>query len=124
VAKSDRLHTTEIEDTKHVKGNLSQIMKQAQKMQEQMQKAQDELAELEVMGEAGGGLVKLTMTGKHEVRSITIDDALVGEDREMLEDVLAAAFNDALRRVEKTVADKYSGMTSGLGLPPGMKLPF
>jgi len=112
------------EDAKNVKGNLSQLMKQAQKMQEQMQEAQDELAELEVTGEAGGGLVKLTMTGKHEVRSIRIDDALVGEDREMLEDVLAAAFNDALRRVEKTVAEKYSGMTSGLGLPPGMKLPF
>ena len=107
-----------------MKGNLSQLMKQAQKMQEQMQQAQDELAELEVTGEAGGGLVKLTMTGKHEVRSISIDDALVGEDREMLEDVLAAAFNDALRRVEKIVADKHSGMTSGLGLPPGMKLPF
>jgi DNA-binding YbaB/EbfC family protein len=112
------------EDAKNVKGNLSQLMQQAQKMQEQMQQAQDELADLEVTGEAGGGLVKLTMTGKHEVRSIHIDDALVGEDREMLEDVLAAAFNDALRRVEKTVADKYSGMTSGLGLPPGMKLPF
>lgn len=107
-----------------MKGDLSQLMKQAQKMQEQMQQAQEELASLEVTGEAGGGLVRLTMTGKNEVRKIEIDDALIGEDREMLEDVLAAAFNDALRKVEKTVADKYSGMTSGLGLPPGMKLPF
>lgn len=107
-----------------MKADLGQLMKQAQKMQEQMQQAQEELASLEVTGEAGGGLVKLTMTGKHEVRNIDIDDALIGEDKEMLEDVLAAAFNDALRKVEKTVADKYSGMTSGLGLPAGMKLPF
>ena len=107
-----------------MKGDLGQLMKQAQKMQQQMQKAQEELAELEVTGEAGGGLVKLTLTGKNEVRNIAIDDALLGEDRDMLEDVLAAAFNDALRKVEKTVADKYSGMTSGLGLPAGLKLPF
>ncbi|MGI9343598.1 MAG: YbaB/EbfC family nucleoid-associated protein [Gammaproteobacteria bacterium] len=107
-----------------MKGDLGQLMKQAQKMQEEVQKAQDELASLEVTGEAGGGLVRLTMTGKHEVRKINIDDALIGEDREMLEDVLAAAFNDALRKVEKTVADKYSGMTAGLGLPGGLKLPF
>jgi len=107
-----------------MKGDLGQLMKQAQKMQEEVQKAQEELANLEVIGEAGGGLVRLTMTGKHEVRKINIDDALIGEDREMLEDVLAAAFNDALRKVEKTVADKYSGMTAGLGLPGGLKLPF
>ncbi|MFW2404466.1 MAG: YbaB/EbfC family nucleoid-associated protein [Gammaproteobacteria bacterium] len=107
-----------------MKGELGQLMKQAQKMQEQMQKAQDELASLEVTGEAGGGLARVTMTGKHEVRKIDIDDALIGDDREMLEDVLAAAFNDALRKVEKTVADKYSGMTGGLGLPAGLKLPF
>jgi DNA-binding YbaB/EbfC family protein len=107
-----------------MKGDLGQLMKQAQKMQEEVQKAQEELASLEVTGEAGGGLVRLTMTGKHEVRKINIDDALIGDDREMLEDVLAAAFNDALRKVEKTVADKYSGMTAGLGLPGGLKLPF
>lgn len=107
-----------------MKGDLGQLMKQAQKMQEQMQKAQEELASLEVTGEAGGGLVRLTMTGKHEVRRIEIDDALFREDRDMLEDVLAAAFNDALRKLEKTIADKYSGMAAGLGLPPGVKLPF
>jgi len=107
-----------------MKGELGQLMQQAQKMQEQMQKAQEELASLEVSGEAGGGLARVTMTGKHEVRKIDIDDALIGDDREMLEDVLAAAFNDALRKVEKTVADKYSGMTGGLGLPAGLKLPF
>ncbi|MBT8441441.1 MAG: YbaB/EbfC family nucleoid-associated protein [Gammaproteobacteria bacterium] len=107
-----------------MKGELGQLMQQAQKMQEQMQKAQEELASLEVTGEAGGGLARVTMTGKHEVRKIDIDDTLIGDDREMLEDVLAAAFNDALRKVEKTVADKYSGMAGGLGLPAGLKLPF
>jgi len=107
-----------------MKADLGQLMQQAQKMQEQMQQAQEELASLEVTGEAGGGLVRLTMTGKNEVRNISIDDVLLGDDREMLEDVLAAAFNDALRKVEKTVAEKYSGMTAGLGLPPGLKLPF
>jgi DNA-binding YbaB/EbfC family protein len=107
-----------------MKADLGQLMKQAQKMQEQVQKAQEELTGLEIEGEAGGGLVKLTMTGKHEVRKIQIDDVLLGEDREMLEDILAAAFNDALRKVEKTVEEKYAGMASGLGLPGGFKLPF
>ncbi len=107
-----------------MKADLSQIMKQAQKMQDQMQKAQEELASLEVQGEAGGGLVKVTMTGRNEVRKIQIDDSLLSEDREMLEDVLAAAFNDALHRVEKTVQGKYAGLSSGLGLSGGFKLPF
>jgi DNA-binding YbaB/EbfC family protein len=107
-----------------MKNPLGNIMKQAQQMQTQMAEAQEELANLEVQGEAGGGLVTLTMTCRHEVRNIRIDDALVGEDKDMLEDVLAAAFNDALRKVENTVQDKYSGMTAGLGLPGGMKLPF
>ena len=99
-------------------------MKQAQQMQEQMQAAQEELGNLEVRGEAGGGLVTLTMSCRHEVRGIQIDDALLGEDKDMLEDILAAAFNDALRKVEKTTQEKYSGMTAGLNLPGGMKLPF
>jgi DNA-binding YbaB/EbfC family protein len=107
-----------------MKNPLGNIMKQAQQMQAQMAEAQEELAQLEVQGEAGGGMVTLTMTCKHEVRAIRIDDVLVGEDKDMLEDVLAAAFNDALRKVEKTVQEKYSGMTTGLGLPDGMKLPF
>jgi DNA-binding YbaB/EbfC family protein len=107
-----------------MKNPLGNLMKQAQQMQTQMQEAQAELGELEVQGEAGGGLVSLTMSCRHEVRAIRIDDTLMGDDKDMLEDVLAAAFNDALRKVESTVQDKYSGMTSGLGLPPGMKLPF
>ena len=107
-----------------MKNPLGNIMKQAQQMQTEMAKAQEELSGLEVNGEAGGGMVQLTMTCRHEVRGIKIDDALIGEDKDMLEDILAAAFNDALRKVEKTVQDKYSGMTAGLGLPGGMKLPF
>ena len=107
-----------------MKGNIGQLMKQAQRMQEQMQQAQQELADMEVTGEAGGGLVRLAMTGKHEVRSVQIDESLLGEDRDMLEDILVAAFNDALRRVESATQEKMSGMTAGLGLPAGIKLPF
>ena len=93
-------------------------------MQANMQKAQEELARLEVTGEAGGGMVKILMTGKHEVRRIDVDDTLIGDDKEMLEDLLAAAFNDAIRKVEQTVQEKFAGMTAGLSLPPGMKLPL
>jgi DNA-binding YbaB/EbfC family protein len=107
-----------------MKADLGQLMQKARQMQEEMQKAQDELGELEVQGEAGGGLVKLTMTGKHEVRQVKIDDSLLASDRDMLEDILAAAFNDALHKVQKTVETKYAGMSSGLGLPDGFKLPF
>jgi DNA-binding YbaB/EbfC family protein len=107
-----------------MRADLGNLMKQAQRMQEQMQKAQEELAGIEVSGEAGGGLVKIRMSCKHEVRDITLDPALLGEDREMLEDVLVAAFNDALRKVERTSQEKLGGMASGLGLPPGFKLPF
>ena len=89
-----------------------------------MQKSQEELARLEVTGEAGGGMVKILMTGKHEVRRIDVDDTLIGDDKEMLEDLLAAAFNDAIRKVEQTVQEKFAGMTAGLSLPPGMKLPL
>ena len=107
-----------------MKPDLGSLMKQAQKMQSQMQKAQEELADLEVTGEAGGGLVQIRMTCKHEVRKLTIDPSLVADDREMLEDVLVAALNDTLRKVDRTVQDKLGGMTAGLGLPAGMKLPF
>lgn len=107
-----------------MKNQLGQLMKQAQQMQEQMQEAQAALADLEVQGEAGGGMVKLKMTCRHEVRGIDIDAALLGEDRDMLEDILIAAFNDALKKVENTIQDKYAGMTSGLNLPGGLKLPF
>ncbi len=107
-----------------MKGDLGQLMQQAQRMQAEMQKAQAELAAIEVHGEAGGGLVRLTMTCNQQVRSIAIDPSLVSGDREMLEDVLVAAFNDALRRIERTVQERYSGMTAGLGLPGGLRPPF
>jgi hypothetical protein len=107
-----------------MKGQLGNLMRQAQQMQADLQKAQEELAGLEVTGEAGGGIVSVTMSCRHEVRRVAIDPALAGDDREMLEDLVAAATNDALRKVEKTVQEKYAGMTSGMALPPGMKLPF
>jgi len=107
-----------------MKGQMGQLMRQAQQMQENMEKAQRELAALEVMGESGRGMVKATMTCKHDMRGIQIDPALLGDDKDMLEDLVAAAVNDAVRKVEQTVQEKYAGMTSGLGLPAGMKLPF
>ncbi len=107
-----------------IKGGLGNMMKQAQKMQEDMQKAQQQLANEEVTGESGGGMVKVTMNGKHEVRRIEIDDALVGDDKDMLEDLVAAAFNDAAHRVAEKTEQSMSGLTSGLNLPPGFKLPF
>jgi DNA-binding YbaB/EbfC family protein len=103
---------------------LSQLMRQAQEMQENMRKAQDELAAIDVEGAAGGGMVKITMSCKHEVRRVAIEDSLIGEDKEMLEDLIAAAFNDANRKVEQTVQEKLGSLTGGLALPPGMKLPF
>lgn len=107
-----------------MKGGIGQLMKQAQEMQANMQKAQEEMASLTVTGESGGGMVKITMTCRHEVQGLEIDDSLVGDDKEMLEDLIIAAFNDALHKVESTVQEKFSGMASGLGLPAGMKLPF
>jgi DNA-binding YbaB/EbfC family protein len=106
-----------------MKGNLAGLMQQAQKMQQEMQKAQEELAKLEVTGEAGGGLVKVTMTGKHAVRRVEIDPSLL-DDREMLEDIVTAAVNDAVNRIASTTQDRMSDMTAGIPLPPGMKLPF
>ena len=107
-----------------MKGGIGQLMKQAQQMQADMQKAQEEMANLTVTGESGAGVVKITMTCKHEIRELEIDDSLVGDDKEMLEDLIVAAFNDAVRKVEQTTQEKFSGMTAGLSLPPGMKLPF
>ena len=107
-----------------MKGGIGQLMKQAQQMQAEMQKAQEEMASLTVTGESGAGLVRITMTCKHEVRSLHIDDSLIGDDKEMLEDLIVAALNDAVRRVESTIQERFSGMTAGLSLPPGMKLPF
>jgi len=111
-----------------MKGGLGNLMKQAQQMQEQMQRqlaqAQEELASLEITGEAGGGMVQVVMNGRHDVRRVSIDPSLMGDDREMLEDLVAAAVNDAVRKVEQTTQQKMSGLTSGLNLPPGFKLPF
>ena len=107
-----------------MRGNINQLMKQAQAMQAGMQKVQEEIAGLEVLGEAGGGMVKVTMTGRHEVRRIQIEPSVIGEDREMLEDLVAAAVNDAVHKVEARVQEKMSSVTAGLQLPPGMKLPF
>ena len=106
-----------------MKGNLAGLMQQAQKMQQEIQKAQEELANMTVTGEAGGGLVKVTMTGKHAVRRVEIDPSLLN-DQEMLEDIVAAAVNDAVNRVASTMQERMSDMTSGIPLPPGMKLPF
>lgn len=107
-----------------MKGGLGNIMKQAQKMQADLQKAQEQLAKEEVIGESGGGLVKVTLNGKHEVRRVEIDDSLVGDDKEMLEDLVAAAMNDAVHKVAEKTQNSMSDVTSGMGLPPGFKLPF
>jgi DNA-binding YbaB/EbfC family protein len=107
-----------------MKGALGNIMQQAQQMQEDMQKAQAELEKLEVTGEAGGGMVSVLMTGKREVRKVSIDDTLVGDDKEMLEDLVAAAINDAVHKVEKIKKEKMGDVTSGMPLPPGFKMPF
>ena len=106
-------------------GGFGNMMKQAEALQRNMQKAQEEVARLEVTGESGGGMVKVTMTGKHEVRRVQIEPAVVGEDREMLEDLIAAAFNDGARKVEEATEAKMGKLTGGMpGLPGGMKLPF
>ena len=107
-----------------MKGAMGNLMKQAQKMQEDMQKAQEEVANLEVEGQAGGGMVKVVMNGRHEIRKVTLDDSLMQDDKEMVEDLLAAAVNDAVRHVEQQTQEKMSGVTAGLNLPGGMKLPF
>jgi DNA-binding YbaB/EbfC family protein len=107
-----------------MKGGIGKLMKQAQEMQANMQKAQEELANIEVTGESGGGLVSVVMTGRHDVKRVSINDSLMSDDKEMLEDLLAAAVNDAVRQVERTSQDKMSGMTTGMNLPGGMKLPF
>lgn len=107
-----------------MRGNFGDMMKQAQALQTNMQKAQAEIALLEVVGESGGGMVKITMTGKHEVRRVQIEPAVIGEDREMLEDLLAAAVNDAVHKVETRTQEKMSSLMAGMRLPPGMKLPF
>jgi nucleoid-associated protein EbfC len=107
-----------------MKGGLGNLMKQAQAMQDNLRKAQEELASVEVTGGAGGGMVSVTMTCRYDVRRVTIDPSLLKDDKEVLEDLVAAAVNDAVRKVEKTTQDKMSGLTAGLGLPGGFKMPF
>jgi hypothetical protein len=106
------------------KGQLAGLMKQAQAMQDNLKKAQEELASVEVTGESGAGMVKVLMTCKHDVRRVTIDPSLLAEDKDMLEDLVAAAFNDAVRRAEALSAEKMGKLTAGMPLPPGMKFPF
>jgi len=107
-----------------MKGGMGGLMKQAQKMQEDMQRVQAELAEMEIEGQAGGGLVSVVMTGKHEARRVKIDPSLFDDDRDMIEDLVAAAINDAVQKVESTTQERMGSLTEGMGLPAGMKLPF
>ncbi|MBX9916516.1 MAG: YbaB/EbfC family nucleoid-associated protein [Nitrosomonas sp.] len=107
-----------------MRGNIGNMMKQAQMMQENMRQMQENLASIEVEGQSGAGMVKVTMTCRHDVKRVHIDSSLIGDDKEMLEDLVAAAFNDAVRKVETTTQEKMSALTSGMGLPPGFKLPF
>jgi DNA-binding YbaB/EbfC family protein len=105
-------------------GNVNDIMKQAQLMQEKMQQMQEEVARMEIRGESGGGLVSVVMTGRHDVKRVTLDPSLMKEDKEILEDLIAAAMNDAVRRTEQATQDKLSTVTGGMPLPPGFKMPF
>jgi DNA-binding YbaB/EbfC family protein len=107
-----------------MKGGIGNLMKQAQKMQAEMQKAQAQIADLEVTGESGGGMVKVTLNGRHEARRVQIDPTVPTDDREMLEDLIAAAINDATHRVESATQEKMSGLMGGMNLPPGFKMPF
>ncbi len=107
-----------------MKGQLAGLMKQAQQMQENMKKAQEQLAQIEVEGQSGAGLVKVTITCRNDVKRIAIDPTLLGEDKDMLEDLIVAAMNDALRKAEQTASEKMGAMTAGLPLPPGFKMPF
>ncbi len=107
-----------------MKGGLGNLMKQAQKMQADMQKAQEEIQNMEISGQAGGGMVSVLMTGRHDVKRVTIDDSLMRDDKEMLEDLIAAAVNDAVKKIESETKTRMADMTSGISLPPGMNLPF
>ena len=107
-----------------MRGNIAQLMQQAQRMQDNLKKAQDELASVEVEGQSGAGLVKVVMTCKNDVKRVTIDPSLLADDKDMLEDLVAAAFNDAVRRAEATSQERMSKLTAGMPLPPGMKFPF
>jgi nucleoid-associated protein EbfC len=107
-----------------MKGNMGNFIKQAQQIKENVEKAQAQVASIEVTGESGGGMVKVTMSGRHEVKRVQIEPAVAGDDRELLEDLIAAAVNDAVHRVESAIQEKMAGAMAGMQLPPGMKLPF
>jgi DNA-binding YbaB/EbfC family protein len=107
-----------------MKNQLAGLMKQAQTVQENMKKAQEEIAAMEIEGQSGAGLVKVLMTGRHDAKRVTIDPSLLAEDKDMLEDMVAAAINDAVRKIEAASQEKMAGLSAGLGLPPGLKLPF
>ena len=107
-----------------LKGGMGNLMKQAQQMQEKMQEAQEEIANAEVTGESGAGMVKIQMNGRHDVKRVDIDASLMGEDKDILEDLVAAAINDAVRKIETSTQEKMSGLTGGMGMPPGFKMPF
>ena len=107
-----------------MKGAMGGMMRKAQQMQEDMKKAQEEIANMEVEGQSGGGMVKVVMNGRHELRKVELDDSLMSDDKEMIEDLVAAAVNDAVRKIEQQSSEKMSGVTAGLDLPGGMKLPF
>jgi DNA-binding YbaB/EbfC family protein len=107
-----------------LKGGMGNMMKQAQKMQEKMQQMQEEVANMEVTGEAGAGMISVVMTGRHDVKKVSIDDSVMGEDKDLVEDLLAAAVNDAVRKIEAQSQEKMASVTAGMSLPPGMKLPF
>ncbi len=107
-----------------MKGGIGNLMRQAQQMQANLAKAQEELARIEVTGDAGGGMVRIVMNGKHEVSRVAIDPSVAGDDREMLEDLCTAAFNDAVRKVEATSQQRLAGLMGGMQLPPGLKMPF
>ena len=107
-----------------MKGGIGELMKQAQLMQANMKKAQEEMASLVVTGESGGGMVRITMSCQHQVRALEIEDTLIGDDKDMLEDLIVAAFNDAVKKVEQAVKEKFAGTAAGMGLPPGISLPF
>ncbi|WP_297308740.1 YbaB/EbfC family nucleoid-associated protein [Neptuniibacter sp.] len=107
-----------------MKGGMGNLMKQAQKMQENLQKAQEQIAQAEQTGESGAGLVKVVMNGRHDVKSISIDDSLMEEEKEILEDLIAAAVNDAVRKIESHTQEKMAEVTGGMGMPPGFNMPF
>lgn len=107
-----------------MKGGMGNLMKQAQKMQEEMQQAQERIAAAEVTGESGAGLVSIVMNGRHDVKKVAIDDSLLEEEKEILEDLIAAAVNDAVRKIEQNTQEQMAKVTSGMGMPPGFKMPF